>query len=65
MLTLALKIYIKNERFDCCYSNITCQQQAPAVRRVDNAIHQINLYLIDSAVCFVDTYPLDSDLSSG
>ena len=39
--------------------------QAPVVQRLDNAIHWINYYPVDSLVCFVDTYPLDSDLSSG
>ena len=39
--------------------------QAPVVQRVDNAIHRINHYLADSVVCFVNTYLLDSDLSSG
>ena len=38
---------------------------APVVRKVDNAIHRINYYPADSVVCFVNTYPLDSDLSSG
>ena len=38
---------------------------APVVQKVDNAIHRINHYLADSVVCFVKTYPLDSDLSSG
>ena len=38
---------------------------APLVRRVDNAIHWVNLCLVDSAVHFVDSYPLDSDLSDG
>ena len=38
--------------------------QAPVVQKVDNAIHRINHYLVDSVVCFVNTYPLDSDLSS-
>ena len=32
---------------------------------VQNAIHRINHYPADSVVCFVKTYPLDSDLSSG
>ena len=32
----------------------------PVVRRVDNALHRINLYPVDSAVSFVSTYPLDS-----
>ena len=39
--------------------------QAPVVRRVDNAIHRINHYPVDSVVCFPNTYPLDSDLSAG
>ena len=37
----------------------------PVVRRLDNATHRINHYPVDSVVCFVKTYPLDSDLSSG
>ena len=39
--------------------------QAPVVQRQDNAIHRINHYPADSVVCFVNTYPLDSDLSGG
>ena len=38
---------------------------APVVQRLDNAIHRINHYPVDSVVCFVNTYPLDSGLSSG
>ena len=38
---------------------------ARVVRKVDNAIHRINLYPVDSVVCFVNTYPLNSDLSAG
>jgi len=34
---------------------------ARVVRRVDNTIHQINHHPADSVVCFVNTYPLDSD----
>ena len=30
-----------------------------------NAIHRINHYPADSVVCFVNIYPLDSDLSGG
>ena len=45
------------------------QHQGPVVRKVDNAIHRINHYPVDSLVCFVNTYPvlypLDSDLSGG
>ena len=39
--------------------------QARVVQRMDNAIHRINRYPADSVVCFVNTYPLDSDLSGG
>ena len=35
------------------------------VRRLDNAIHWINLFLVDNTTRFVITYPLDSDLSVG
>ena len=35
----------------------------PSVRQVHNAIHRINLYSVDNAVDFSNTYPLDSDLS--
>ena len=39
--------------------------QAPVFQRLDNAIHRINHCPADSVVCFVNTYPLDSDLSGG
>ena len=42
--------------------------QAPVVQRaerVDNAIHRLNYYPVDSLVCFSNTYPLHSDLSGG
>ena len=38
---------------------------APVVQRLDNAIHRINYYPVDSVVCSVNTYPLDSNLSGG
>ena len=38
---------------------------APVVQRLDNITHRINHYPVDSVVCFVNTYPLDSDLFSG
>ena len=41
------------------------KQLAPVVQKMDNAIHRINHYPADSLVCFVKTYLLDSDLSSG
>ena len=33
--------------------------------RVDNTIHWIDLYQVDSAVSFINSYPLVSDLSIG
>ena len=41
------------------------KHQGPVVRKVDNAIHRINHCPADNVVCFVNTYPLDSDLSGG
>ena len=32
---------------------------------MDNAIHRINPLPSDNKVCFVNIYPLESDLSSG
>ena len=46
-------------------SGVVGREQAPVVRKVDNAIQWINHYPVDSVVCFVNTYPLDSDLSAG
>ena len=38
---------------------------ARVVQNLDNAIQRINHYPVDSVVCFVNIYPLDSDLSGG
>ena len=38
---------------------------APIVQRVDNAIHQTKHYLVNSVVCFANTYSLDGDLNNG
>ena len=32
--------------------------RAPVVQKVDNAIHRINLYSVDSAIGFPNTHPL-------
>ena len=39
--------------------------QAPVVQTLDSAIHRIKIYLVDNAIGFPNTYPLDSDLSAG
>ena len=54
---LSQKGNLRGDQFD--------NQLAPVVQRLDNAIHRINHYPADSVVCFVNTYPLDSDLSGG
>ena len=38
---------------------------APVVRKVDNAIHRINHYPVDGVVCFVNTDPMNRDLTCG
>ena len=38
---------------------------APVVQNVDKAIHWLNLYVVDNAILFPNTHPLDSDLSGG
>ena len=39
--------------------------RAPFVQKVYNTIHRINLYPVDSAIGFPNTYPLDRALSGG
>ena len=38
---------------------------APVVQILENAIHRINRYSLDSVVCLLNIYLLDSDLSGG
>ena len=42
-----------------------CNNLAPVVRRLDNAIHFIKLYPVDNAKRFAISYTSDSDLSVG
>ena len=46
-------------------TNRPSKLQAPVVQKVDNTIHRINHYPLDSAIGFAITYSLDSDLSGG
>ena len=50
-----------------CNKETTCPitTQARVVGKLDIAIHWIYHHLVNSVVCFVNTYPLDSDLSAG
>ena len=59
LIRLINRVYI-TRRFGQERMNI-----GPVVQRLDNAIHRINHYPVNSMVCFVNTYPLDSDLSGG
>ena len=48
-------------------TDLAGQSRPQLYKRVDNAIHQINLFLLNSAILigFLNTYPSDSDLSGG
>ena len=41
------------------------QLLVPVVEKMDNPIQWINLYSVDNAIDFPNTYLLDSDLTSG
>ena len=47
------------------FSQTTQRIQARVVQKKDNFIHPTNHYPVVSMVCFVNTYPVDSDLSGG
>ena len=42
-----------------------CCPVFPVVQTLDSALQQINHYPADNVIVFHNTYPLDSDLSSG
>lgn len=46
-------------------STVQASASPGCLKGVGNAIHQINRYLVNSMVCFVNPYPLDSHLYSG
>ena len=48
-----------------CTVFLPYSSQGPVVRKVDNAINWINLYLLDSTTGFLNACPQDSDLSGG
>lgn len=52
-----------DQRWVCIF--ISKLQQGSVIRRVDNAVRWINLYPVERAVCIVNTYLPDSDLSGG
>lgn len=47
------------------YNGIVRLSDHASVQSMDNVIHRINIYLVDSALRFFRSYPLDRDLSVG
>ena len=58
-------MYIRSTSIDKIDNFGNSNHQAPVVQKLDSAIHWINLYKVDNAIGFPNTYPLDSDLSGG
>ena len=51
--------------FLCLHSwELRVKVVVPVVQSMDSTIYRINLYHVDSAIGFVNVYPLDCDLSS-
>ena len=64
--TLSLQLWNQNEKSPKKTDKTNAAKDlAPVVPRLDNSIRRINHYPADSVVCFVNIYPLDSDLSGG
>lgn len=47
------------------YNGIVRLSDHASVQSMDNVIHRINIYLVDSALRFFHSYSLDRDLSVG
>ena len=58
-------LHVGNSIHEVCECARNANELAWVVQRVDNTIHCKNHYPVDSVVCFIETYPLDSDLSGG
>ena len=57
-------MYWCSEKIDICHS--WGLKGLKGLKKVDNAVHRINLYPLDRVMIgFLDTYPLDRDLSCG
>ena len=54
-----------DQRIFVFYAPFQYFDQAPVVQTLDSAIQRINIYSVDSAIGFPNTYPLGSDLSDG
>ena len=55
-----------HRKFLACVTDDKTKLLAPVVQKVGSAIQWMNLFPVDiSAIGFLNTYPLDSDLSNG
>ena len=63
--TNGLTCFIPNQMCEKDVVGIETFDLALVVQKVDSTIHRINLYSLDSAIGFPNTYPLDGDLSGG
>ena len=59
------KLYSEQSLGDTLRDILCCSHLSPVVQIVDNAIHWINHYPLNSVIGFPITYPLDSDLFGG
>ena len=57
------KLLTRNELLKCVV--LTARPQHSAIQKVDSTIHQITFYPLDSAIDFLNTFPLDNDLFGG
>ena len=64
-ITLLARVTLVSHERPGSSENQATVLQAPIVQKVDNAIHRINYYPLDSAIGLSMTYPLDSNLSGG
>jgi len=61
-------VHITTKLCDWIFALLTLRDDGSlvqVVQKADYTIHQINHYPAATVVCFVNTYPLDSDLYSG
>ena len=68
MLDILTTVHITTKLCDWIFALLTLRDDgflARVVQKADKTIHRINHYPADTVVCFVNTYPLDSNLYSG
>ena len=53
----SLRMFVRFEKNDLTYTIIRFDILGPVVRKLDNAIHWINLYPVDNAIDFPNAWP--------